>query len=101
MTKERFASVWDAIEDTPAQASNMKLRSDMMIVLTNHIERTGMTQAQAAKLFGVTQPRISDLKRGKVSLFSLDMLVNMLAAAGIRVRIEVDAPEAGRERVYA
>ena len=101
MTKERFASVWDAIEDTPAQASNMKLRSDMMIVLTNHVERTGMTQAQAAKLFGVTQPRISDLKRGKVSLFSLDALVNMLAAAGIRVRMEVDEPETERERIYA
>ena len=101
MTKERFASVWDAIEDTPAQASNMKLRSDMMIVLTSHIDRTGMTQAQAAKLFGVTQPRISDLKRGKVSLFSLDTLVNMLAAAGIRVHIEVDEPKTDRERVYA
>jgi predicted XRE-type DNA-binding protein len=98
MIKERFASVWDAIEDTPAHASNMKLRSDMMIVLTSYIERTGMTQAQAAKLFGVTQPRISDLKRGKVSLFSLDTLVNMLAAAGIRVRMEVDAPEAKATR---
>jgi predicted XRE-type DNA-binding protein len=90
MTAERFSSVWDAIEETNAQASNMKLRSDMMIVLTNHIERAGLSQAQAAKLFGVTQPRISDLKRGKVSLFSLDALVNMMAAAGIRVRMEVD-----------
>ncbi len=101
MTNERLASVWEAIEDTPVQASNMMPRSDMMIVLAGHIERTGMTQAQAAKLFGVTQPRISDLKRGKVSLFSLDGLVNMLAAAGLRVRMEVDEPEAERERVYA
>jgi predicted XRE-type DNA-binding protein len=101
MTVERFASVWDAIEETPEQASNMKLRSDMMIVLTNHIDRTGLTQGQAAKQFGVTQPRISDLKRGKVSLFSLDALVNMLAAAGIRVRMEIDAPEVERAEVYA
>lgn len=101
MTKERFASVWDAIEDTPAQATNMKLRSDMMIALTNHIKRAGMTQAQAAKLFGVTQPRVSDLKRGKVSLFSLDALVTMLSAAGIWVHMELGKPETAREQVYA
>ena len=61
MSDQRFASVWDAIEDTPEEAGNMKLRSVLMMALKNHIARTGMSQAQAAKLFGVTQPRVSDL----------------------------------------
>ena len=69
MNKQRFTSVWDAIEDTPEQAANMKLRSILMIALKDHITRTGMSQAQAAQLFGVTQPRVSDLMRGKINLF--------------------------------
>jgi predicted XRE-type DNA-binding protein len=82
MTGQRFDSVWDAIENTPAEAENMKLRSALMMTLKDHIDRNGLTQAQAAKLFGVTQPRVSDLMRGKINLFGLDTLVNMLATAG-------------------
>ena len=78
-----FKSVWDAIEDTPAQAEYMKLRSFLMLSLKQHIERGGLSQGQAAKLFGVTQPRISDLMRGKIDLFAIDTLVNMLASAGL------------------
>jgi predicted XRE-type DNA-binding protein len=78
MSKKRFANVWDAIEDTPAQAENMKLRSALMMALKDHIARTGLSQSKAAKLLGVTQPRISDLTRGKIELFSLDTLVNMI-----------------------
>lgn len=89
MSHKRFASVWDAIEDTPAQAENMKLRSALMMALSDHIEREGLSQSQAAKLFGVTQPRVSDLMRGKIELFSLDTLVNMLAAAGLHVEVRV------------
>ena len=58
MSKQRHASVWEAIEDTPAEVENMKLRSELMMALKKHIARTGMSQAQAAKLFGVTQPRV-------------------------------------------
>ncbi len=65
MSKKRFANVWDAIEDTPAQAENMKLRSALIMALKDHIARTGLSQSEAAKLLGVTQPRISDLMRGK------------------------------------
>lgn len=90
MSNERFASVWDAIEDTPAQAENMRLRSLLMMALRNHIDGQCMSQNQAAKLLGVTQPRVSDLMRGKVDLFSLDTLVNMLAAAGMQVQMQVD-----------
>ena len=90
MSNERFASVWDAIEDTPAQAENMRLRSLLMMALRNHIDGQCMSQNQAAKLLGVTQPRVSDLMRGKVDLFSLDTLMNMLAAAGMQVQMQVD-----------
>ncbi|HZT18213.1 MAG TPA: XRE family transcriptional regulator [Dongiaceae bacterium] len=89
MSTKRFASVWDAIEDTPAQAENMKLRSALMMALRDHINRAGLSQSQAAKVFGVTQPRISDLVRGKIDLFGLDTLVNMAAAAGLRVEMRV------------
>jgi predicted XRE-type DNA-binding protein len=89
MNKQRFSSVWDAVEDTPEEAENMKLRSALMTALKNHITRTGMSQAQAAKLFGVTQPRISDLMRGKINLFGLDALVNMATAAGLRIEMRI------------
>lgn len=89
MSKKRFASVWDAIEDTPEEAENMKLRSSLMIALKKHVAGSGLTQAQIAKLFGVTQPRASDLRRGKIDVFGLDALVNMATAAGLRIKLSV------------
>lgn len=89
MSKNRFKSVWDAIEDTPAAAENMKLRSALMIALKDHIDRTGKSQSDAAKVFGVTQPRVSDLVRGKIDLFALDTLVNMAASAGLHVELRI------------
>jgi len=89
MTTDRFASVWDAIEDTPAEAENMKLRAALMIALEAHIKRQGWTQADAARRLGVTQPRVSDLMRGKIALFGLDTLVNMVAAVGLHVELHV------------
>lgn len=89
MSTDRFSSVWDAIEDTPAQAENMKLRSTLMMALKDHIAGEGLSQAQAAKKLGVTQPRISDLMRGKIDLFGLDTLVNMLSAAGLQIEMSV------------
>jgi predicted XRE-type DNA-binding protein len=89
MTNQRYASVWDAIEDTPAEAENMKLRSELILALKSHITRSGISQAEAARVFGVTQPRISDLMRGKINLFDLDALVNMAAAAGLHVEMHV------------
>ncbi len=67
----------------------MKARSSLIAAVIAQIEKNELTQAQAAKQFGVTQPRISDLMRGKIDLFSLDTLVNMLAAAGLRVEIKL------------
>ena len=89
MKTEKFDSVWDAIEDTAEAAENMKLRSELMMALKRHILRTSMSQAQAAKLFGVTQPRVSDLLRGKINLFSLDALVNMATMAGLHIQIRI------------
>lgn len=89
MTSERFESVWDAIEDDPAQAENLKMRSALMMALKSHIKRQGLSQSEAATLLGVTQPRISDLMRGKIDLFGLDTLVNMVATAGMHIDLKV------------
>jgi predicted XRE-type DNA-binding protein len=89
MSNDTFASVWDAIEDTPAEAENMKLRSALMMALEDHIRAQGWTQAEAARRLNVTQPRISDLLRGKIHLFGLDTLVNMVVAAGLHVEMHV------------
>ncbi|MFC7333870.1 helix-turn-helix domain-containing protein [Rhodocista pekingensis] len=89
MNGQRFTSVWDAIEDTAAAAENMKLRAALMLDLEAHIRQQGWTQDEAARRLGVTQPRISDLMRGKIALFGLDTLVNMAVAAGLQVEIRI------------
>jgi predicted XRE-type DNA-binding protein len=71
------------------EAENLKIRTDLMIRLSKLIEIRGLTQAQAANVFGVTQPRVSDLVRGKIDRFSIDTLVAMLGHGGVRVQIVV------------
>ncbi|KAB0620313.1 helix-turn-helix domain-containing protein [Castellaniella defragrans] len=83
MSNEPVASVWDAIENTPAEAENMKLRSTLMMALEKQIRDHGWTPAEAARRLGVTQPRVSDLMRGKINEFGLDALVSMAVAAGL------------------
>ena len=75
-------------------AENLRIRADLMIELREVIRSKGLTQAQAAKLFGVSQPRISDLVRGKIALFTIDMLVNMLARAGKKVVLQTKRKKA-------
>ena len=94
MSGLRFDSVWDAIENTPQQAASMRARSELMMNLTEVIRERGMTQGDAATLFGVTQPRVSDLMRGKISLFSLDTLIDMAATAGMSPTVKVSKPKA-------
>lgn len=89
MKSKKFTSVWDAIEDTSDDAENMRLRSELMMALKKRISRASMSQAQAAKLFGVTQPRVSDLLRGKINLFGLEALVKMATSAGLRVELRI------------
>ena len=88
-TNQSYSSIWDAIEDSAEQSENMRLRASLMIALEQYIVRNGMSQEHAAKLLGVTQPRVSDLMRGKISLFSLDTLVNMVAAAGLHIEMKI------------
>ena len=91
--KQRFNSVWNAIEDTPLQAASMRARSALVMNLTEVIREQSMTQGDAATLFGVTQPRISDLIRGKINLFSLDTLIDMAATANMRPTVKVSKPK--------
>ena len=74
----------------PEEAENLRIRSYLMCEVIHVMESRGLTQKKAAELFGVTQPRVSDLVRGKIDLFSIDMLVNMLASAGVRLSLVVD-----------
>lgn len=94
--RQRFARVWDAIENTPQQVAGMRVRSELMMSLTDIISERGMTQGDAAALFGVTQPRVSDLMRGKINRFSLDTLIDMAATAGMRPTVKVSKPKAAK-----
>ena len=87
---EEFANVWDALADTPEESANLTLRSDLMMRIEAIIKQNRWTQAEAAKRCGVTQPRINDLLRGRISRFSLDALVNIASALGRRVTIHLD-----------
>jgi predicted XRE-type DNA-binding protein len=88
---ETYATVWDAIADTPGQAANLRARAELMHKIEAHLKKHDWTQAEAARRCGVTQPRINDLLRGRLSRFSLDALVNIAAALSCRVRVELDA----------
>ena len=74
---------------SPEEAENLRVRSDLMSALIEIIRRRDLKQAQAAKMFGVSQPRVSDLTRGRIDKFSVDTLIAMLGAAGATVRVVV------------
>lgn len=76
------------------EAANLKVRSMLMLEIERYIKRKKITQAEAAGRFGVTQPRVSDVIRGKINLFTTDMLINMLASAGVAVDVRVQRREA-------
>ena len=94
MTKKRFASVWDAIEDSASAAASMKLRAELASQIIERMQARKLTQAKAAELIGVTQPRISDLMRGRLNLFSLDALVDMADRVGLQTRMVVSPKRA-------
>lgn len=89
MTNTHYQSIWDAIENTPTEAENMKLRAELMIVISDFIVQQGWTQKEAALQLDITQPRVSDLVRGKINLFALDALVNMIASIGMHIEMKV------------
>ena len=73
----------------PDEAANLQLRSDLMIQLRKRLTALGVTQLQAAHLLDVSQPRVSDLMRGRIDRFSVDMLIKLLGKAGAEVRLTV------------
>jgi predicted XRE-type DNA-binding protein len=85
-----FANVWDAIDDSPAEAVNLELRYQLMEKISGIVKLNGWTQADAAKRCGVTQPRINDLLRGRIARFSIDALVNIASALGNKVRVTIE-----------
>jgi len=89
----QFANVWDVLEDTPRRAAKMRMRSALMMTLSDIIHTNNMTPGDAAELFGVTTAVIHDLNRGKINQFSLDALVGMAATAGMTPSINVTQPK--------
>jgi predicted XRE-type DNA-binding protein len=89
MIGQVFETVWDAIESDPAEAAKLRTRSDLMSALTAHIKVQKWTQAKAAEYLGIAQPQVSDLMRGKLSRFSLDSLVMLVARAGLKLSVKV------------
>ena len=89
MEAQTFASVFDALADTPAEAANMKARAELLSSLQAQVRSWGLPQEAAAARLGITRPRLNDLLRGKLGKFSLDALVNIASAAGLALEIKV------------
>ncbi|PCJ36305.1 MAG: transcriptional regulator [Cellvibrionales bacterium] len=90
-TKQRFDSIWDAIEDDPVRVENLKLRSAVLIEITEALKSRGLTQQQTAELLHITQPRVSALLKGKINDFRLDSLVDIAHRLGLHVTLNVAA----------
>jgi len=73
----------------PEEAENLRVRADLMIAIKMLIQEKGWTQQEAARQLGVSQPRISEICRGKIGLFTVDKLINMLARAGQQVTVQI------------
>ena len=90
MSKEqKFKSVWDALEDDPVRAQNLKLRSALMIEIREKVNELEITQAQTAKVLCISQPRVSALLQGKIERFRLDSLVDMAHRLDLNVSIRL------------
>ena len=91
MEHQEYANVWDALTDSPEESANMTMRSNLLIALQQRVKSWEVTQAEAARRLGVTQPRLNNLLRSKIDKFSLDMLINLAIHAGISVRLDIAA----------
>ena len=89
--KDRFNSVWEALEDDAVRRENLKLRSALMMEIAERLKDQGLTQTQAAEVLHITQPRVSALLKGKINEFRLDSLVDMAHRLGMHVSISVAA----------
>lgn len=86
-----FASVWDAIEDTPEAAAHKRLKSDLMIALRDATDGWSGTRNDAAARLGIAASRLDDLLRGRISRFDLDDLVGFAQRAGLRIEVKAGA----------
>ena len=89
MEIQTFDNVFDALADTPAEAANLKARSELLSALKARVRAWGLSQEVAANRLGITRPRLNDLLQGKMAKFSLDALVNLATASGLAVHIQV------------
>jgi len=89
MADEIFSNVWEALCETPEEAANMTMRSDLMRRIQGAVDRWALSQTEAAKRLGITQPRLNDLLKDRLAKFSLDALVVLAVRAGLTVRLEV------------
>lgn len=89
-TDDIFDSVFDALADTPEQAANLTVRADLILAIRERVRSWDIPQEQAAKRLGLTRPRTNDLLRGKLDKFSLDALVNIAAASGFKLHIQLE-----------
>jgi predicted XRE-type DNA-binding protein len=84
-----YATVWDAVGDTPEEAATMKRRADVMIAITGKVEGWRVPQREAARRLGITQPRLNELLKGRISRFSLEALMALADRAGLTVKIAI------------
>ncbi len=89
MITTEYNNVWDAIEANSVQTANLKLRSQLMIEISNYVKQASLTQAEAAKRLGTTQPRLNDVLKGKIEKCTVDRLINMLVAIGCKVSMNI------------
>jgi len=86
---QEFKSVWDALEDDPVRAQNMKLRSALLIEIREQVNKLNITQTKAAEVLCISQPRVSALLQGKIEKFRLDSLVDMAHRLDLNVSIRL------------
>lgn len=84
-----YDSVWQAIAKDAAEAETMRLRADLAIALRDRVAAWGLTQAEAAKRLGISQPRLSELLKGRIENFRLDMLTRLASKAGLKIEMKV------------
>jgi predicted XRE-type DNA-binding protein len=89
LKKKVFANVWDALEGTPEEAARMTVLSSLMIAIEQRVRGWNLTQAEAARRLGITQPRLNDLLRGKIEKFSADALLELAVKAGLKVHVDI------------
>lgn len=87
---QEFNSVWTALEDDSVLSENLRLRSQLMMEISDYVKQSGLTQAKASVILGTTQPRLNDVLKGRIEKCTVDRLVNMLAAVGFKVNIQID-----------